>query len=198
MAKVWTKKEEGYLKKHYRGMSGRELAEKFAISPDAVRRKEKKLGLIREHPSRKKGKKKVHIVPRKWTREDELYIRGHYLKKTNAELAEKFKTTPKSVEKKLWRMGLKRRGEKPGVTEEERRRIKEFLREKNHLAGGMVKVNEYRSRAIVQFDEAIKLYHEKKYRQAERLFGKLIKDFSNVHDIVYKAKQYAGFCRDKK
>ena len=155
------------------------------------------MGLIREHPRRRKEKKVAPSVSRKWTKKEELYIRGHYLKETNAELAKRFKATPKSVEKKLWRMGLKRRGRSSRVSGEERkRRIEKFLRGE-HQPREERKIDEQHSLAIEGFGAAIQLYYAQKYKQAESAFGKLIKDFAGVYDIVYKAKQYIKFCLNK-
>jgi len=137
-------------------------------------------------------------VAKIWTKKEELYIRLHYLKETNAELAKRFKTTPKSAEKKLYRLGLKRRGKKSRVAEEKRKkRIENFLREKRS-PGEEKGIDEDRSRAIAQFDVAIKLYYAKKYRKAEKAFEKISKEFSNFNDLVYKAEQYIRFCLDKK
>lgn len=199
MAKIWTQKEEDFLKKHYRKMGGEELAKKFDVSPEAVRKKEKRLGLIREHPRLKKKKKIVPSPPRKWTEEEERYLQEHYLEEPNIELAKRFRTTLRSVEKKLWRMGLKRRqkgvdSSPPG--EEREKKIEEFLGEK-HRPGGEKEIDQQRSRAIEGFEAAIQLYYARKYRPAESAFGKLVKDFANVHDIVYKAKQYIKFCLNK-
>ncbi len=202
MAGIWTKKEEDFLKKHYRKMSSEDLAKKFGVSPAAVRKKEKRLGLVREHPLRK-GKKKVALPPsRKWTGKEEEYLREHYLEKTNAELAKRFKTTVKSVEKKLWRMGLKRRkGKKVDKDSEgagkKRSKIEELFREKPQLEREK-RITEQRSRAIAQFDTAIRFYYAKKYAKAAKEFEKISKDFVDIGDIVYKAKQYIGFCLDKK
>ncbi len=209
MAKMWTKKEEGFLKKHYRKMGGEELAKKFDVSPEAIRRKEKRLGLVREHPCRKKEKKTILSLPKKWTEREEQYLREHYLEKSNVKLAKKLKTTPKSVEKKLWRMGLKRRkrgadrspGEgrerESGKKGEKERRIEKFLREK-HPSEGEKKIDEQRPRAIEGFEAAMRLYCAQKYRPAESAFRRLVKDFADVHDIVYKAKQYLKFCLNRK
>jgi DNA-binding CsgD family transcriptional regulator len=202
VARIWAKKEEDFLRKHYRRMSSGELAKKFGVSPDAVRKKEKRLGLVREHP-RRKGEKKVTLPPsRKWTGKEEEYLREHYLEKTNAELAKRFKTTLKSVEKKLWRMGLKRRKGKEvnkdsGGEGERRSRIKELFREKPR-PGRERRIAEQRSRAIAQFDVAVRFYYAKKYVKAVTEFEKLSKDFVDIGDIVYKAKQYIKFCLDKK
>ncbi|NOX97580.1 MAG: hypothetical protein GXO98_05925 [Nitrospirae bacterium] len=199
MAKMWTKKEEAFLKKHYRKMSNGELAEKFSVSPESIRKKEKRLGLVREHPRRKKEKEVARPAFRKWTKKEELYLRKYYLKETNAQLAKKFKTTSKAVEKKLWRMGLKRKSKSSRLSEEERRKkIGDFLREKYQPLTVEKKVDTSRSRAIAQFDLAIKLYYAKKYKQAEKAFKKIGKEFSNLEDLVYKAKQYIKFCLEKR
>lgn len=201
MVKSWLKKEEDFLKKHYQRMSIEDLAKKFDVSPAAIRKKEKKLGLLREHSPRKGEKKKKKVTPpvsRKWTEKEEDYLRKHYLKKTNVELAKRFRTTAKSVEKKLWRMGLKKRGKSAKDREEERRRkIEEFLGRKRQVIKEK-KVDEHRSQAIAEFDVAIRFYYDKKYKKAEVAFKKVIKDYADVSDIVYKAKQYAKFCLDKK
>ncbi len=202
MAGIWTKKEEDFLKKHYRKMSSEDLAKKFGVSPAAVRKKEKRLGLVREHPRRKGEKKTARPLSRKWTGKEEEYLREHYLKKTNAELAKEFKTTLKSVEKKLWRMGLKRRKgrkvDKDSEGEGERRSgIEELFREKGQsMREG--RIDEQRSRAVAQFDVAIRFYYARKYAKAAKEFGKISKDFVDIGDIVYKAKQYVKFCLDKK
>ena len=201
MAKSWSKEEEDFLKKHYRKMSIEDLAEKFGVSPAATRKKEKNLGLLREHSPLKQEKKKKKVAPpvfRKWTEKEEGYLGKHYLKKTNAELAERFGTTAKSVEKKLWRMGWKRRRRTAKDREEERRRrIEEFLERKRPVVKEK-KVDGCRSRAIAEFDVAIRLYYDKKYNKAVAGFEKVIKDYADIGDIVYKAKQYIEFCLDKK
>ena len=203
MAGIWSKKEEDFLKKHYRKMSSGDLAEKFGVSPDAVRKKEKRLGLVREHPRRKGEKKIARPLSRKWTGKEEEYLRAHYLEKTNAELAKRFKATVKSVEKKLWRMGLKRRkgGKVNKNSEGEGAKgsgIEELFRRKRQLRGRDRKMEEQRSRAIAQFDVAIRFYYAKKYVEAAKEFEKISKNFVDVTDIVYKAKQYIKFCLDKK
>ncbi|MCD5391048.1 hypothetical protein LR007_04200, partial [candidate division NPL-UPA2 bacterium] len=131
MAKRWTKKEERALKKYSSKMSIEELAKKFGVSSVEVRKKEKSLGIIREHPHRKKvGKKVLRPSTRKWTRREAEYLRNHFEKMTNVELAKRFKTTAKSVESKLRRMGLSRTRKSIIVPEEERKRkIEEILRE---------------------------------------------------------------------
>lgn len=200
MARTWMKKEEEFLKKHYRKMSIEELAGKFDVFPDAIRRKEKRLGLIREHPHRKKEKKIAPSAPRKWTEKEELYLRENYLKESNIKLAERFRTTPKSVEKKLWRMGLKKRKVKKvdmSLGGERKKGIEEFLRRQLHPIKKEEKVDERRPQAIARFEAAIQLYYAKKYEQAESSFGKLIKDFADLYDVVYKAKQYTKFCQSK-
>jgi len=202
MAKRWSKKEEDFLKKHYRTMGREKLAKRFSVSPDAVRLKGKSLGLVRKEARpkkvRKEKKKVVSAVSKRWTLKEEHYLKKHYVTKTNVELAERLKTTSKSVEKKLWRMGLKRKKKVSKVSVEDRnRRIREFLKEARP-AEVEKKTDEHRSRAVAQFDAAINLYYAKKYKQAESAFGKVVKDFTDVYDIVYKAEQYIGFCLDKK
>ena len=45
---------------------------------------------------------------KKWTEEEEEFLRANYIESSNAELAEKFGITKNAVQKKLARMGLKR------------------------------------------------------------------------------------------
>ena len=45
---------------------------------------------------------------KKWTEEEEEFLRANYMDMSNAELAEKFDITKNAVQKKLARMGLKR------------------------------------------------------------------------------------------
>lgn len=48
------------------------------------------------------------MATKKWTEEEEEFLRENYLKMTNAELAEKFGITKNAVQKKLARLELKR------------------------------------------------------------------------------------------
>jgi tetratricopeptide (TPR) repeat protein len=45
---------------------------------------------------------------KKWTEEEEEFLKANYMAMSNAELAEKFDITKNAVQKKLARMGLKR------------------------------------------------------------------------------------------
>ena len=45
---------------------------------------------------------------KKWTEEEEEFLKNNYMDVSNAELAEKFEITKNAVQKKLARMGLKR------------------------------------------------------------------------------------------
>lgn len=45
---------------------------------------------------------------KKWTEEEEEFLRANYMNMSNAELAEKYNITKNAVQKKLARMGLKR------------------------------------------------------------------------------------------
>lgn len=195
--KIWTKREGGFLKRYYRKMNSEELAKKFGVSPEAIRKKEKELGLIREHPRRRKEKRVAPSVSRKWTKKEELYIQEHYLKETNAELAKRFKVTPKSVEKKLWRMGLKRRRKGHPVSGEGRKTSVERFLQEGYRAKEEKKIDEQRFLVIEEFEAAIQLYYARKYKQAEGAFGRIVKDFAGVHDLVYKARQYIKFCLNK-
>lgn len=198
MAKQWTKADEKYLKRYAPKMDIEKLAEKFEVSPEEIRRKEKSLGIIREHARRKKVRKKKVQPPsaKDWTKKEEQYLKNHFEKMRNTELAKKFKTTVKSVESKLRRMGLKRRRKSAILPEEERRRkIEEILRER-HRRLGEERINNRRPEAIAQFDRAVRLFHAKKYKRAEAVFGKIVKDFGNSIDIVYKAKQYIKLCQE--
>lgn len=48
------------------------------------------------------------VLPKKWTEEEDNFIKENYLSMDNGELAEEFKVTSKSIEGKLRRMKLKR------------------------------------------------------------------------------------------
>jgi len=193
------KKEEEFLKKNYLKMTSEELASQFDVSPNAIRKKEKSLGLIREHPHRKEGKKITPSLLRKWTKKEDLYLQKNYWKESNIKLAGRFRTTPKAVEKKLWRMGLKKRkAKKVNMSPEGERKkgIEEFLRQL-HPIREEEKVDERLPQAIARFEAAIRLYYAKKYEQAESAFGEITKDFAGLYDIIYKAKQYIKFCQSK-
>lgn len=198
--KTWDKRQITYLKKHYRKMTAAELAEKFGLSPSSIRSKEKALGLVRKHPARtrKKPLKKVIASARKWTKSEELYVGKYYLKKTNAQLAKKFKTTPKSVEKKLYRMGLKRRiGATRLSHEEKQRRIEAFLLERHPKIIDQTAIQQ-RKEAIAQYEKAMKFYYKEEFETAEEAFKNITENFADTRDVVYKAKQYIGFCKRKK
>ncbi len=49
------------------------------------------------------------MVAKKWTEEENEFIRKNYRNMSNQELAKKFKVTPKSIEGKLRKLGLKRK-----------------------------------------------------------------------------------------
>lgn len=48
------------------------------------------------------------VLPKKWTKKESDFIEENYLSMNNAELAEKLKATPKSIEEKIEIMKLKR------------------------------------------------------------------------------------------
>ncbi len=197
MAKRWTKKEERALKKYSSKMSIEELAKKFGVSPSEVRKKEKSLGIIREHARRKKVKKKVLPPPtRKWTKREAEYLRKHFEKMTNVKLAKRFKTTAKSVESKLRRMNLRRRRKPIIIPEEERKRkMEEILREMRKQVREEKIGGNRRGEAIAKFDRAVQLYYAKKYERAEAAFGKIVKNFGNAIDIVHKSREYIKLCQ---
>jgi Zn-dependent peptidase ImmA (M78 family) len=47
-------------------------------------------------------------MAKNWTEKEEQYLKDHFEKKNNAELAEKFGVTAKSIESKLGRLKLRR------------------------------------------------------------------------------------------
>ncbi|MCK4437373.1 hypothetical protein KAU86_05435 [bacterium] len=198
MAKRWTKGEEKALRRYSSKMSIQELAKKFGVTPGEVRKKEKSLGIIREHTPRKKVRRKAPpSSTRKWTEREAQYLKNHFEKMTNAQMAKKFKTTAKSVESKLRRMGLRRERKSAVIPEEERKRkIGEILKEMRRRLEEERAGENHRGEAIARFDQAVQLYHTKKYERAESAFGKIIKDFGNVIDIVRKARQYIKLCQE--
>lgn len=78
---------------------------------------------------------------KKWTEEEEEFLRENFMTMSNAELAEKFGVTKNAVQKKLARMGLKRSQQKPPsektpsteVVEEEKPQI---VSTESHLSQG--------------------------------------------------------------
>lgn len=110
---------------------------------------------------------------KKWTEEEEEFLRSNFMETSNAELAEKFDITKNAVQKKLARMGLKRSksAKKPSPDEtaeaetvEEKK--PEMISAESHFSLGnksfyeerdyQKAIEEYRQAAEEESDELIK------------------------------------------
>ncbi len=162
----------------------------------AKRRTKERKKALRKYSSKTK-KKVLPALTKKWTKREEIYLRNHFEKMGNIELAKKFKTTVKSVESKLRRMSLSRRRKSTIIPGEERKRkIEEILSERRQRLREEGRGDNHRPEAIAQFDRAVRLYYAEKYERAEAAFGKIVKDFRNTIDVVHKAKQYIKLCQE--
>lgn len=100
--KRWAKEDEEILKKKFKEMSNKELAEFFGVSPIAIQRKLSRMGLIRQ-------------TQKKWTKKEEDFLREHYLSMKDKELAEYFGVSEIAIRRKLNRLGLKRSNKKDSL-----------------------------------------------------------------------------------
>jgi tetratricopeptide (TPR) repeat protein len=102
---------------------------------------------------------------KKWTEEEEEFLRANFMDKSNAELAEKFGITKNAVQKKLARMGLKRSkmvkqpppDEKSDADAVEKEKPKEVSTE-SHFSMGSKFYYEDRDyeKAIAEYEQAAK------------------------------------------
>jgi TolA-binding protein len=113
-------------------------------------------------------------MPKKWTEDDEEYLRRHFRSMTNRELGKFFGVTPKSIETKLRRMRLKRR-EAPTI------QVKEVV--ETHKP-------EPRAVAIKIFDKAVRLYADGEKKQAKQHFQKILNKYDDVIDVARAAREY--------
>ena len=88
--RLWTAKEELYVKKYYNTKSISEIAKVLRRSYNAVQRKAQSLNLC-------VPKTTEH---RDWTEEEELYLERYYEKRGVDFIAKKFNRTPQSIKRK--------------------------------------------------------------------------------------------------
>lgn len=94
--KLWTVKEELYIKKYYNTKSISEIAKVLKRSYNAVQRKAQSLNLCVPKPTEH----------REWTEKEELYLERYYEKRGVDFIAKKFNRTPQSIKRKAQNMGL--------------------------------------------------------------------------------------------
>ncbi len=114
------------------------------------------------------------MAAKKWTEEEEEFLRGNYMTMSNAELAEKFGITKNAVQKKLARMELKRSEaakkkppEKKPEAEAEEEKKDELVSTESHFSAGdrffyedrdyEQALEEYRQAAEEESDELLRL-----------------------------------------
>lgn len=106
---------------------------------------------------------------KKWTEEEEEFLKSNYVKLSNTELAEKFDITKNAVQKKLARMGLKRTQPPEELPLEEEPEIDD---EEEEVAEAISTES--------QFFMANVLYHEERdYEQAIEKYRQAIEEESN-------------------
>lgn len=76
MKKMWTKKDDAYLKRHWQEMSDQEIGEKLDRSKAAIRKHRRRLGLLRNT-----------LVGVKWTEEETVILREKYPNMSSKEVA---------------------------------------------------------------------------------------------------------------
>jgi DNA-binding CsgD family transcriptional regulator len=114
--RVWTDKEDDYLKKHFPQKKNKEIAKKINRSIHSVCHRAKLMGL----------KKDGAFVA--WEKEEITYLKKYYKKTTYEDLAEHFGRTLGAVKYKVEELGLVKNPPYKKWTEEEY----EFLRKNYH------------------------------------------------------------------
>lgn len=117
------------------------------------------------------------MAAKKWTEEEEEFLKGNYMTMSNAELAEKFGITKNAVQKKLARMELKRSEaakkkppeEKPEAEVEEEKKG-ELVSTESHFSSGNRFFYEDRDykQALEEYKQAAKEESDKLYRLRAR------------------------------
>jgi TolA-binding protein len=102
---------------------------------------------------------------KKWTEEEEEFLKNDYMEMSNAELAEKFGVTKNAVQKKLARLGLKRSKPVKSVEPDEasdtdvsEEKEPEVISTESHLSLGNKLFYEDRDyeQAIEEYDKSVK------------------------------------------
>ena len=116
---------------------------------------------------------------KKWTEEEEDFLRNNYIDLSNADLAEKFDITKNAVQKKLARMGLKRSQLKNNPVIEETPEVDDVKEE----AAEVISTESH-------FFLANTLYHEERdYEQAIEEYRQAIEEEHN-EEIRLKARYW--------
>ena len=77
-SKVWTERENQYLRDHFESMSNPELGEKFGVSRKSIEAKLRKLGLRRKKPVKKVKKKSRKLSGQKAAKKKPVKPSGPY------------------------------------------------------------------------------------------------------------------------
>ncbi|MCX8074141.1 MAG: hypothetical protein N2749_00955 [Clostridia bacterium] len=103
----WTIDEENYLIKNYTIKSNIELSDYLNRSMQSIRTKASKLNLKKEKRKKKKEKEK-NIFLKRWTKEEEEYIKKYYPSENISLISEKLGRSEMAIIKKANYLGVKR------------------------------------------------------------------------------------------
>lgn len=125
-------------------------------------------------------------MPKEWSKEEEAFLKQRYGELTNVQLAEVLGVTAKSIEAKLRRLKLKRKGKKFPKKKVEVEKVAISVRPRK---------DEERQSAIKEFDKAVKLWIEGNTGEAIAAFRKVMVEFRSILDVSNAAKHYLERCK---
>jgi Zn-dependent peptidase ImmA (M78 family) len=128
-------------------------------------------------------------VTKRWTEEEEQYLREHFKKMTNTELAKKFGVTKISIQRKLSRLGLIRQQQKKWTTEEENYLIEHYETLSDH------DLAEYFEVTVVSIKRKL---NRLKLKRKKGKKNEKISAFDKGSSLSSKDDKKVGFKDDKK
>lgn len=119
---------------------------------------------------------------KKWSKQEEDFLKDSYQRMSNSKLAEHFGVTAKSIENKLHKLGLKRTGSQSTRKQKPKKAPQEI-----HTPEDPVRTN-----AIKIFDNGVKFYYNNELSRARREFQKVLTEFSETIDVARASREYLG------
>ena len=130
---------------------------------------------------------------RQWTKKDATYLKKHYRKKTNEELAHDLKCDVTTIQVQLRTHGLGERikGDRQILPSRIREIDKTTLTEEKKL------YSKTYSKALKLYERGIKEFQKERYKEAEPFFQQVLDEYPDEIEMGAQARKYLAICSQK-